>query len=175
MWVDDKPVDLIPPDWHFILSQCFLKSEKALSSTRRNTASFIEAGFFDVNYDFVPSFTGWMAHWGISQSLPKHLNVPKAHQWIQKGNAEFGEGSRLKNKAKGSEYFGTCQWWQKMANSCCEKPKKNKQKRKNILGILRGSSCCVAFYRWPAVLTLETEVFRLICKEIAGYVFFFLW
>jgi len=54
--------------------------------------------------------------------------------------------------------------------------KKNKQKRKKkIFGILRGSSCCVAFHRWPAVLTLETEVFRLICKEIAGYVFFFLW
>jgi len=49
-----------------------------------------------------------------------------------------------------------------MANSCCEKPKKtkinksknktkakkkNKQKRKNILGILRGSSCSVAFHR----------------------------
>jgi len=132
MWVDNKPVDLVPPDWHFILSQCFLKSEKALSSTRRNTASFIEAGFFYVNYDVVPSFTGWMAHWGISQSFPKHLNVPKAHQWIQKGNAEFGEGSRLNNKAKGSEYFGTCQWWQKMANSCCEKPKKTKiNKSKN--------------------------------------------
>ena len=101
MWVDDKSIDLVPPDWHFILSQCFLKSEKALSSTRRKTASFIEARFFGVNYDVAPSFTGWMAHWGISQSSPKHLNVPKAHQWTQKGNAEFGEESRLNNKTKG--------------------------------------------------------------------------
>ena len=130
MWVDDKPVDLVPPDWHFILSQCFLKVKRLCLQPGEIPPHLLKQVFFYMNYDVVPSFTGWMAHWGISQSFPKHLNVPKAHQWIQKGNAEFGEGSRLNNKAKGSKYFGTCQWWQKMANSCCEKPKKTKTKQK---------------------------------------------